>query len=124
MATLTAKLTLTSSNATSDALNLTVTGSLTTTEPSINIARASVLHTAPTELLSAAAHTAAADEVYFYVKNTDSTNFVAVKTAGAVDFARLRAGEFMFLPLREAIGLECQAHTATCIVEYSYWKRG
>tara|TARA_R100000544_G_C2171423_1_gene32425 strand:+ start:77 stop:451 length:375 start_codon:yes stop_codon:yes gene_type:complete len=123
MATLTAKLTLTSSNATSDSLNLTASKTLTTTEPSINIARAAILHTAPTELLSAAAHTAAADEVYFYVKNTDSTNFVAIKTAGAVDFARLRAGEFMFLPLREAIGLEGQAHTATCVVEYGYWKR-
>jgi len=124
MATLTPTLTLTSTDATSDALSITVTRSLTTGNPSINIARASVLHTAPTELLSAAAAVAAGDEVYFYVKNMDSTNFVEVKQAsGVVTFAKLRAGEFMFLPLKEAIGLEVQAHTATCIVEYAYWRR-
>tara|TARA_R110002012_G_scaffold44415_4_gene119108 strand:+ start:327 stop:701 length:375 start_codon:yes stop_codon:yes gene_type:complete len=123
MATLTPTLTLVSTDATSDALSITVTDSLTTGNPSINIARASVLHTAPTELLSAAAATAAGDEVYFYVKNIDTTNFVAVKTAGGTDFAKLRAGEFMFLPLKEAIGLEVQAHTATCVVEYAYWRR-
>ena len=123
MATLTPTLSLTSTDATGDELNLTLTASLTTTNPTVNIARASVLHTAPTELLSAAAAVAAGDEVYFYVKNMDGTNFVAVKTAGGTDFAKLRPGEFMFLPLKEAIGLEVQAHTATCIVEYSYWKR-
>ena len=124
MATLTPTLTLTSTDATSDALSLTVTDSLTTANPSINIARASVLHSAPTELLSAAAAVAAGNEIYFYVRNMDGTNFVAVKTAGGTDFAKLRAGEFMFLPLKEAIGLEVQAHTATCVVEYAYWKRG
>ena len=54
----------------------------------------------------------------------DGTNFVVVKTAGAADFAKLRAGEFMFFPLKLAAGLEVQADTATCIVEYAYWKRG
>ena len=92
MATLTPTLTLVSTDATSDALSITVTDSLTTGNPSINIARASVLHTAPTELLSAADAVLAGDEVYFYVKNID-------------------------------IGLEVQAHTATCVVEYAYWRR-
>tara|TARA_R110002020_G_scaffold1420_5_gene6447 strand:+ start:143 stop:517 length:375 start_codon:yes stop_codon:yes gene_type:complete len=124
MATLTPTLTLTSTDATSDALSITVTDSLTTANPSINIARASVLHSAETELLSAAGHTAAADEVYFYIKNMDTTNFVEVKTAGGTAFAKLRAEEFMFLPVKEALGIEVQAHTATCIVEYAYWKRG
>ena len=125
MATLTPTLTLTSTDASSDELNITVTDSLTTTNPAINIARASVLHTAETELLSAAAAVAAVDEVYFYVKNMDSTNFVEVKNAaGSATFAKLRAGEFMFLPLKEAIGLEVQAHTATYDVEYAYWKKG
>jgi len=121
MATLTAKLTLTSSTVNSDTLNVSVIDTLTIQNPSVSLARASVLHTDPTELLSVADHTAIAEEVYFYVKNMDDTNFVAVKTAAGADFARLRAGEFMFLPLREALGLEVQAHTATCIVEYGYW---
>ena len=124
MATLTPTLTLTSTDATSDALSITVTDSLTVTNPSINIARASILHTGETELLSAAAHSAAAADVYFYVKNMDGTNFVDVKNAGGTVFAKLRAGEFMFFPLKLAAGLEVQADTATCIVEYAYWKRG
>jgi len=124
MATLKPTLTLTSADATSDALSITVTDTLTTTNPSINMARAAVLHTGETELLSAAAHTSAADEVYFYIKNMDTTNFVEVKTAGGTAFAKLRAGEFMFLPMKEALGVEVQAHTATCVVEYAYWKRG
>ena len=124
MATLTPTLTLTSTDATSDALSITVTDSLTVTNPSINIARASILHTAETELLSAAAHSAIANDVYFYVKNMDGTNFVVVKSAGGADFAKLRAGEFMFLPLKLAAGLEVQADTATCIVEYAYWAKG
>tara|TARA_R100001086_G_C11703867_1_gene222142 strand:- start:233 stop:607 length:375 start_codon:yes stop_codon:yes gene_type:complete len=124
MATLTPTLTLTSTDATGDELNLTVTDSLTTGNPAINIARASILHTAETELLSAAAHSAAAADVYFYVKNMDGTNFVDVKNAGGTVFAKLRAGEFMFFPLKLASGLEVQADTATCIVEYAYWAKG
>ena len=124
MATLTPTLTLTSTDATGDELNLTVTDSLTTGNPAINIARASILHTAETELLSAAAHSAIANDVYFYVKNMDGTNFVVVKSAGGADFAKLRAGEFMFLPLKLAAGLEVQADTASCNVEYAYWKKG
>jgi len=123
MATLTPTLTLTSTDASSDALSITVTDTLTIGAPSVGLSRASVLHSAPTELLSAAAATAAGDEVYVYIKNMDHTNFVAIKTAGGTDFAKLRAGEFMFLPMKEALGVEAQAHTATCVVEYAYWRR-
>jgi len=123
MATLNTTLTLSSTDASSDALSITVTDILTVGNPSIGLSRAAVLHSAPTELLSAAAATAAGDEVYVYIKNMDTTNFVAIKTAGGTDFAKLRAGEFMFLPMKEALGVEAQAHTATCVVEYAYWRR-
>ena len=52
MATLTAKLTLTSSNATSDALNLTVTDTLTTGNPAISTSRSDILHTGATNILT------------------------------------------------------------------------
>ncbi len=52
MATLITKLTLTSSNATSDALNLTTTDTLTTTEPAINVARVSISQSSATEILT------------------------------------------------------------------------
>jgi len=118
MATLTATLTLTSTDATSDALSLAVTDSLTIGNPSINTARASVLHTGPTVLLAAADQTT---DTYFYIKNMDGANFVQVKSDAAAIFSRLRAGEFLFVNVKEAVGIEVQADTATCIVEYGYW---
>ena len=118
MATLTATLTLTSTDATGDELNITVTDSLTITNPSLNTARAAVLHSAPTVLLAAADQ---ATDAYFYIKNMDGTNFVQVKSDAAAIFSRLRAGEFLFVNVKEAVGIEVQADTATCIVEYGYW---
>ena len=119
MAILTAKLTLQSSNATSDALNLTVTDSLVTQEPAINVARISISHSSATEILT----TAQALRTYVYIKNTDSTNFVKVSTAAGVTFGVLNPGEFMFFPLWPDTGFELQADTAACIVEYGYWTK-
>ena len=85
MATLTAKLTLTSGNATSDALNLSVSDILATQEPAISAARISISHSSPTEILT----TAQALRTYVYIKNTDSTNFVKVSTAGGTTFGVL-----------------------------------
>ena len=123
MATLTPTLTLTSTDATSDALSITVTDSLTVTNPSINIARASILHTGETELLSAAAHSTAADEIYFYVRNMDGTNFVDVKNAGGTVFAKLRAGEFMFFPSAAGEGVKVTTATAAAFVESIYFSK-
>ena len=119
MATLTAKLTLTSNNATSDALNLTATDTLTTTNPQINVARISAPHDSVTTLLTTdqAAHT------YVYLKNMDSTNLITVETDGSAAFATLGPGEFMFFPLKGTIGLEVQANAAACILEYAYWTK-
>ena len=119
MATLTAKLTLTSSNATSDALNLTATDTLTTQEPSINVARVSISQSSATEILT----TAQALRTYVYIKNTDSTNFVKVSTAGGTTFGVLNPSEFLFFPLWPDTGFELQADTAACIVEYGYWTK-
>jgi len=119
MATLTAKLTLTSSNATSDALNLTVTDNLTTTNPQINVARISCPHDSVTQVLT----TSQSAITYVYLKNTDSTNIIVVKTDGAVAFSDLGPGEFIFFPLKGAVGVEVQADTAACIMEYGYWTK-
>jgi hypothetical protein len=118
MATLTATLTLASTDATSDALSLTVTNSLTTGNPATNLARAAVLHSGPTVLLASGSH---ATDTYFYIKNLDSSNFVQVKLDDATIFSRLRAGEWLFVNVKEALGVEVQADTATCQVEYGYW---
>ncbi len=121
MATLTPKLTLTSSDATSDALLLSVDDSLDTTTPSINVARVSVLHTGSgTEIITALASN---PHTYFYAKNTDATNYVICRTAAGVEWGRLAPGEFMFMAVATTVGIEFLAVNATCIVEYGYWTK-
>ena len=119
MATLTAKLILTSANATTDSLNLSVSDVLTTQEPSINVARISISQSSATEILT----TAQALRTYVYIKNTDATNFVKVLTAGGTAFGVLNPDEFMFFPLWPDTGFELQADTAACVVEYGYWTK-
>lgn len=120
MATLKPTLTITSADATSDALSITVTDTLTTGQPSVNMARASILHTGPTNILS----TADSAVTYVYLKNLDTTNIITAKTDGAVAFLDLSPGEFAFMPVKGAVGLEVQANSATCILEYGFWAKG
>ena len=120
MATLTPTLTLTSADATSDALSITVTPTLTTANPQVNIARTAILHSGPTNILT----TDDSAITYVYLKNLDGTNIITVKTDGAVSFLDLSPGEFAFMPVKGAVGLEVQANTATCILEYGYWSKG
>ena len=120
MATLTPTLTLSSSDATADALSITVTDTLTTTNPAVNIARASVLHSSETVLIAASVSAVN----YVYLKNIDTTNFINIKTDGGTTIIKLSAGEFAFLPLAPSTGVEAQADTATCVLEYAYFTKG
>ena len=54
----------------------------------------------------------------------DSTNFVILQTTGSVQYARLSPGEFCFFPVNDSNGLEARADTASCVLEYAYWKKG
>ena len=121
MATLKPTLTLISADATSDALSITVTDTLTTTNPSINLARVSVLHTGSgTEVITAAASN---PHTYFYAKNLDSTNYIICRNAAGNEWGRLAPGEFMFIAVAAAVGIEFLAVTATCELEYGYWSK-
>ena len=121
MATLTPTLKLISSDTSTDALSFTVTDSLTTSTPSIDVARVSVLHTGSgTEIITAAASN---PHTYFYAKNTDATNYVICRTAAGVEWGRLAPGEFMFMAVATTVGIEFLAVNATCIVEYAYWSK-
>ena len=119
MATLSTTLTFSSSDATSDTLKVTNTDTLTIGEPAVNIARASIATGAATNIIT----TANAAITYVYLKNTDTSNFVTVKIDAGTDFAVLSAGEFMLLPMKGGVGLEVQADTGACIVEYGYWTK-
>jgi len=120
MATLTPTLTLTSSDATSDSLSLSVTDSLTVTAPSVGISRLTITTADNQELVDEAT----SGVFYFYAKNTDSSNFVVLQTTGSVQYARLSPGEFCFFPVNDGNGLEARADTASCVLEYAYWKKG
>ena len=118
MATLSTSLTITSSDASTDSLSIAVSDTLTIGNPVITSGRVSVATGSATVLLAAADQ---ATDTYFFIKNIDGTNYIEVKTDGAVVFSRLRAGEFLFANIKESTGIEIQANTAACIVEYGYW---
>ena len=121
MATLTPTLTLVSTDATSDALSLSVTDTLTVTTPSIGISKIVITTADNQELVDEATGSAIH---YFYAKNTDTTNFVVLQTTASVQYARLSPGEFCFFPINAAAGLEARADTASCVLEYAYWTKG
>ena len=120
MATLTPTLTLTSTDASSDALSITVPDSLTTTTPSVGLSRTTITTADNQELVDEAV----SGVFYFYFKNLDDTNFVILQTTGSVQYARVGPGEFAFFAVNDSNGLEARADTATCSAEYAYWKKG
>ena len=119
MATLTPTLTLTSTDASTDELNITVTDSLTTTTPSVGLSRTTITTADNQELVD----DGVSGVFYFYFKNLDATNFVILQTTASVQYARVGPGEFAFFAVNDSNGLEARADTATCNVEYAYWKK-
>ena len=120
MATLNATLTLSSTDALSDVLSFTVTDELTVTAPTQGLSRQTITTADNQELVDEAV----SGVKYFYAKNLDSTNFVILQTTASVQYARLSPGEFCFFPINDGAGLEARADTASCILEYAYWKKG
>jgi len=119
MATLTTTLQLVSSDASSDALAINVTDSLTVGPPSVGVSRSTITTADNQEIVD----DAVSGVFYFYAKNIDTTNFIILQTTASVQYARLGPGEFCFFPINDAAGLEARADTADCILEYAYWKK-
>jgi len=120
MATLTAKLTLTSSNATSDALNVSVSDTLTVGEPTIGLSRKSIATGSAQDVL---ASNGAFN--YVYIKNATSSNAAAwlqVKLGGDAKI-RLDVGEFAYIPLYSGQTVQAEAQTAACIIEYAQFTK-
>lgn len=121
MATISTTIKLVSTTVSSDeSLNLTVTDSLTVTEPSANLTTLSVATGSPTNILT----TSSGSPTYVYVKNLDATNFVLLYTDAAVAWGKLSAGESAFFCVYDSQGLEVKANTAACLIEYGYWTKG
>ena len=119
MATLTPTLTLTSTNAMSDSLDITFTDSLTVTDPCEIAKVTATTSDSPTIVAASDSNT-----YYVYLKNTDTDNFVSVLDKDDNIFMKIHAGEFVFFTLAPSEGLKLDADTASCIVEYGLFKKG
>ena len=128
MATLKTTLTLSSTDATSDRLNISVSDVLTTKNPAVKIARASVTTTGANNIIQPNT-----DQTYYvYIKHTGVdasgtavTSTLAVEKTGDVVFANLAPGEFAFFPCGGGShGIQLEAASSTIVAEYAYWAKG
>ena len=121
MATLSTKLTITSSNAKTDALSISFTDTLTITDPAETGKR-----NVTTAVAGGGEFVPASDSntYYVYLKNLDDTNFVYVQDAAAATFGKLHPGEFTWFTLAPSEGMELRADTDTVKVEYGLFKKG
>jgi len=120
MASLTISLGITSTTATSESLNIGASDVLTITNPIESSSKALVDTVTPFNILTTAVNTSI---TYVYVKNTDVTNIVTLKDDSGNSFIDLGPGEFTFLPVKAAVGLEALANVADCLIEYGIWTK-
>ena len=132
MATLTPTLTLASTDATSDTLSFSVADSLTVIAPSVGLSKINATSTGNASIIVPAGTAVA----YLYVKHTGTTDG-STATAQVVDleitddntaFARLGAGEFLFMPFNhagESVGVQLQVnHSSVVQMEYAFFTKG
>ena len=115
MATLTPTLTLTSTDATSDALSFSVTDSLNITGDVISLNRVA-LSTSDLTLL-----TTSYGKSYVYFKNTDSSIVMTIQFGGDSTFT-LGAGEFAFFPWNGGANIVALSASGTPMLEYALWE--
>ena len=116
MATLTAKLTLTSSSVTSDTLNLTVTDTLTIAQKVIAPSRV-VTSTSDLTLFASSSYSRS----YVYLKNMDSTIAMDIDFGSTASF-NIKPGEFAFFPWHASQNIVVAADSGTPILEYALWE--
>tara|TARA_R100000808_G_scaffold23789_1_gene53306 strand:- start:980 stop:1369 length:390 start_codon:yes stop_codon:yes gene_type:complete len=129
MATLTPTLTLKSTDATADILNLSATDTLTVTDPIIGLSRIAATTTGGNQIIAPNV-----DSVkYIYIKHTGvdasdatTTDTVSVEDTDDVQMAVLQPGEWMFMPHSKgaAKGVQLQSSANTVVCEYAYWTKG
>ena len=116
MATLTAKLTLTSSSVTSDTLNLTVTDTLTIAQKVIAPSRV-VTSTSDLTLFASSSYSRS----YVYLKNMDSSIAMDIDFGSTASF-NLAAGEFAFFPWHASQNIVVAADSGTPVLEYAIFE--
>ena len=116
MATLTAKLTLTSSTVTSDSINVTVTDTLTIANKVIAPSR---IKTSTSDLTLFAS--SSYSRSYVYLKNMDDTIAMDIDFGSTASF-NIRPGEFAFFPWHASQNIVVAADSGTPILEYAIFE--
>ena len=124
-------LTIQDSTTFSDEINFSVTDSLTVTAPSQGLTTIIATATGGNHIIIPAGTAIA----YLFVRHTGTTDgttgtaqLVDVEESGGAAFARLGAGEWMFMPFNHHAGnvsihLHVQ-HASVVQMEYAYWTKG
>ena len=129
MAKVNATISLTSTDATSDSLDVTVTDELTVGAPSVGLSRVIAPAGSGNKVNIAPSLDA---RRYLYLKHTGTTDGttttaseVYVETADAVWFSKLAAGEFLLMPINAngAQLIQCRSTSGNIVVEYAYWTK-
>ena len=115
MATLNTTLSITSATVSSNALSLSISDVLAVGNPIQGLSRESIGTSNPVELIPASVSA----DTYIYIKNTDTTNFLFLKTAGGQTYAKLSSLEAILICVYGGIGVEVLADTAAIIAEYA-----
>ncbi len=98
-------------------LNSVKNQSVTYDDSSVRTNSQSVPSGSATQIIPAVG--ASTDWVYLYIKNTDTTNFINLKTDAGTVFGKLLPGEFNLISVAVVAGIELQADTAACVIEYA-----
>jgi hypothetical protein len=129
MATLTPTLTLKSTTASTNALDVTITDSLTTGQYTTGISRTTVDATGANNIIQPRTD---GQTYYLYVYHTGTsdgstavTTTLNVELTGDVVFGKLAAGEFCWIPIGgHSLGVQLQASASTIVAEYAYFVKG
>ena len=123
-------LTLTDSTTFSDVINFTLTDSLTVTAPAKSLSLEVATTTGGNHIIIPAA----TDVAYLFIRHTGTTDgstgttqLLDVENTDNEAFARLGAGEFLFMPFNHAgasVGVQLQSASGSIQVEYAYWTKG
>jgi hypothetical protein len=130
MATLNTTLTISSSDATSDHLSLTLVDSLTIGAPMVGLSKIIATNTGGNHIIIPAGTAI----TYLFVRHTGTTDgstattqLVDLENTDDEAFARLGPGEFLLMPFNHAgasVGVQLQvAHASNVQMEYAYWTK-
>jgi|TARA_R100001530_G_scaffold25929_1_gene20885 hypothetical protein len=129
MATLTTKLTLTSTDVASDALSFSISDNLTVGAPSVGLSKIAIEVSGGSDTTLVAS---SANNKYVYVRHTGfqadgttPTSNEVVIDFGTTDSIRLNSEEFAWFPAKASTAITAISnHTSTILVEYAYWTAG